>query len=50
MEEKKNFNKCMNDVIIKKLANVLDMRMVMAATPKRAQATKMDRPAGVFGE
>lgn len=26
------------------------MRIAMAATPKRAQATKMDRPAGVCGE
>ena len=31
-------------------AGLLDMRMVIVATPKRAQATKMDRPAGVDGE
>jgi len=40
----------MNDLKKKEILSVLDMRMVMAATPKRAQATKMDRPAGVFGE
>ena len=32
------------------MASVLDMRMVTVATPRRAQATKMDRPAGVCGD
>jgi len=29
--------------------DLLDIRMVIVPTPRRAQATKMDRPAGVLG-
>lgn len=30
--------------------DLLDIRIVNVATPRRAQTTKMERPAGVLGE